>query len=553
MKGFLCAALISALGYQSAAFGKDIPPLPHLESRHGATQLIVDDHPYLMRAGELENSTPSDLRLMEATWPKLEAMHFNTAVVPAYWEIIEPKEGHFDFRSVDGLVAGARRHNMRLVLLWFGSWKNSMSSYVPAWVKWNTARFPRARRSDGSSIEILSAVSSENLRTDGNAFAALMAHLKAFDGGQHTVVVVQVENEIGMIPEARDHSPEAEAAFRAPVPAQLTDYLAAHKDSLQPDLLAAWKGHGLRTGGSWSETFGDSVWTDELFNAWTEALYTGKVAARGKAIYPLPMNVNAALVRPGRKPGEYPSGGPLPHLFDIWKAAAPSIDFLSPDLYFPNFTEWADKYVRPDNLLFIPETGRVSVAAMSANAAYAFAHLNAMGFSPYAPDYFSADEMKALGEAYAVLGELGPLISANQGTPRLQGFTAPAAFDGTANLSPQKFSFGPYIFEARFKMPPSVSTGQQEEKEIPGAHGGLIVQMGPDEFYVAGTGTTITFASTDMDRSIAGIEMIEDGHFAGGRWVRGRVLNGDDNNQGRNLRLPSGQFTIRHVRLYRYR
>jgi len=551
MKASLPAVLMLALA--TATHGKDVVPLPHLERHNGVSQLMLDGQPFLMRAGELENSTPSDLKRMETVWPRLAAMHFNTAIVPAYWELIEPREGQFDFRSVDGLIEGARRHHMRLVLLWFGRWKNSMSSYVPAWVKWDAVRFPRARRPDGTAIEILSALSPENLRADGNAFTALMTHLKAVDGTRHTVVLVQVENEVGMIPEARDHSPAADAAYHAPVPAQLTDYLAAHRDGLQPNLLAAWKRHGFQTGASWPETFGDSIWTEEFFNAWSEALYTGKVAARGKAIYPLPMNVNAALVRPGRKPGEYPSGGPLPHLFDIWKAAAPAIDFLSPDLYFPNFTEWAGKYVRPDNPFFIPETGRAGAAAMSADAAYAFARLGAMGFSPYAPDLFFAGEMKTLGEAYGVFAELSPLIAARQGTPRLQGFTVPAAFDGTPDLSAQTFRFGPYVFEAHFTMPPPVSTGQKEETEIPGAHGGLIVQVGPDEFYVAGTGTAITFASTDAGRPVAGIEMIEEGHFVDGHWARGRVLNGDDNNQGRNLRLPSGQFTIRHVRLYRYR
>ena len=233
--------------------------LPRLETVHGATQLIVDDKAMLLRAGELENSSASSDRYMSAVWPKLADMHFNAVLTPVYWELIEPSEGRFDFRSVDSAMASARRHGMRLVLLWFGSWKNSMSSYVPAWVKRNPDRFPRAQQSDGKPLEILSAFSATNLDADVRAFGALMRHVKSTDDDRHTVVMVQVENEVGMIPEARDHSEAANRVFDAPVPAELTDYLTKHRDGLAPDLKAAWEQHGFKTGAVWTETFGATV------------------------------------------------------------------------------------------------------------------------------------------------------------------------------------------------------------------------------------------------------------------------------------------------------
>jgi len=363
---------------------------------------------------------------------------------------------------------------------------------------------------------------------------------------------VQVENEVGMIPEARDHSPAASSVFDAAVPAELTDYLTKHRESLAPELRAFWEQHGAKRGVSWAETFGASVWTDELFTAWTEGRYSGAVAAKGKAESPLPMFVNAALVRPGRQPGQYPSGGPLPHLFDIWKAAAPAIDFLAPDLYFPNVVEWARKYAQPDRPLFIPETGRVSAAEMGANALYAFGGLNAIGFSPYAPEFLSPDESKVIAQVYDVVDQLTSLILANQGSPRIVGIKTPRAFDGTEALSAQKFTFGPSTFDVRFRQPPPISTGAREETEIPGAHGGLIIQTGDDEFFVAGTGMILKFLSNDRANPVAGIETVEEGRFEKGAWSRGRVLNGDETNQGRELRLASGQFTIRRLRLYRY-
>lgn len=526
--------------------------LPRLEANHGATQLIVDGAPVLLRAGELENSSASSDRYMASVWPKLAEMHFNAVLVPVYWELVEPEDGRFDFSSVDSSIANARRHNMRLVLLWFGSWKNSMSSYVPAWVKRNPDRFPRAQQSDGKPLEILSAFNRNNLDADARAFSALMRHVRTIDQDHQTVVMVQVENEVGMISEARDHSAAADHAFGAPVPAALTDYLARHRDNLVPDLKSAWEQHGSKSGASWADTFGASVWTDELFTAWTEGQYTNVVVAKGKAEYALPMFVNAALVRPGKLPGQYPSGGPLPHLFDVWKAATPAIDFLAPDLYFPNVVEWARKYARPGNPFFIPETGRVNAAEMSANALYAFASLNAIGFSPYAPEFLSNEERKVIAEAYDIVDQLTPLILANQGTSRMAGIKTPRAFDGAEDLSAQRFTLGQYTFGVHFKQPPPISTGAKEETEIPGAHGGLIIQLGDDDFIVAGTGMIISFLSSDRANVIAGIETVEEGRFDRNVWTRGRLLNGDDTNQGRELRLPAGQFTIRRLRLYRY-
>lgn len=525
--------------------------MPRLVLRHGATQIVIGGKPFLVRGGELENSSASSPEYMDsAVWPKAVAMHFNTVLAPVYWQLIEPREGTFDFGTVDGLIRGARQHKVRLVLLWFGTWKNSMSSYVPSWINRGQDRFPRAAQADGKTLDILSALSANNLNADASAFAALMRRLRAIDSVDHTVIMVQVENEVGMIPEARDHSAAANAAFNAPVPSALTDYLSKNKDRLAPELRKAWEDHGAKSGANWPETFGEGAQTDELFTAWTEARYTGEVAARGKAAYPLPMYVNAALIRPGKQPGQYPSGGPLPHLFDIWRAAAPAIDFLAPDIYFPNFMEWAQKYALPHNPLFIPESGRASAADLGADAFYAYAALNSMGFDVYAPEFLPAKQEKVLGDAYDVIDQLTPLILANQGTGKMAGIRTPVSFDGTENLAPQQFTLGDYIFDVRFKEPAPISTGAKTEAPMPGAHGGLIIQTAEDEYLVAGTGMIVTFGT--RGKGIAGIDSIWEGRFVNGTWVAGRNLNGDDDNQGRYLRMPSGEFTIRRVRLYTY-
>jgi beta-galactosidase GanA len=296
----LAAALL--LAAQAAAAQAADARLPHLRKQGTATQLVVDGEPFLIRGGELGNSTASDLERMRPTWARLRAMHLNTVVAPVSWELVEPVEGRFDFASVDGLLADARRNDMRLVLLWFGSWKNSMSSYAPAWVKTDQARFPRTEATRGQGQEILSPFAAANREADARAFAALMRHLREIDGARHTVLMVQVENETGMIPEARDHSPTADSLYAAPVPPELTAYLQRHRDALAPELRARWEAAGARAAGTWETVFGPGVHAEELFMAWHFARYHERVAAAGKAAYPLPMFANAALIRPGYLP-----------------------------------------------------------------------------------------------------------------------------------------------------------------------------------------------------------------------------------------------------------
>ncbi len=399
--------------------------IPHLEKQGTAFQFIVNGKPFLMLGGETGNSSASDLKYMNTIWPKIVKMHLNSLVVPVYWELIEPKEGEFNFTLVDSIITAARQNKIKLVFLWFGTWKNSMSCYVPLWIKSDQQRFPRAREKDGKAEEILTAFSKTNMETDAHAFAALMKHIKVFDEKEQTVVLVQVENEIGMIPDARDYCQSANEAFNSEVPQELIQYFKENKNKLNPHLYKLWEKNGFKTNGSWEDIFGKSLSTDEIFMAWKYAKYADFVAEVGKKEYPLPMYVNAALIRPGYKPGQYPSAGPLPHLFDIWKAAAPNIDFLSPDIYFPSFAEWVEKFDVPannnknfSNPLFIPEVGNTQSIA---NAFFAFGQHNAIGFSPFSIESLDNPENNQVANGYEVLTQLTPLILDNQGKGTMAG------------------------------------------------------------------------------------------------------------------------------------
>jgi beta-galactosidase GanA len=492
--------------------------VPHLRAKGTTQQLIVDGAPFLIRGGELGNSTASDLKYLQQFWPLFGKLGLNTILAPASWELIEPVEGQFDWRSIDGLLEQARAHDTRVVLLWFGAWKNSMSSYVPAWVKRDQARFPRSQLPDGRGMEILSPFVAANRDADTRAFVALMSHLRTVDARHRTVIMVQVENEIGMIPHARDYSTIANELFAGEVPAALLR---------------------SRAPGTWEQVFGRGSATEERFMAWHFATYVEAVASAGKRAYPLPLFVNAALVRPGRQPGEYPSAGPLPHLFDVWRAAAPSLDFLAPDIYFPNFVEWARAYAISGNPLFVPETGRAPDAT-PANGLYAIGELDAIGFSPFAIESYRPDD--ALGSAYDVLRQLAPLVLEHQGDDTMIGVRPPVSFDGVVDDTPQSFRMGDYTLHVAFK-------GTTPEPGKVEAHGGLIIRMSADEYLVAGQGLIVTFST---EGATAGIDSIWEGTFVDGRWVAGRLLNGDESHQGRHLRIPEGKFGIQRVRLYRY-
>jgi hypothetical protein len=522
--------------------------LPRLERRGSVTQLIVDGKPFLALAGELYNNSATSLEHMKPIWPRLKAMRLNTVLVPISWALLEPSEGKFDYTLVDGLIHEARAQDLRLVLLWFGSWKNTWSSYAPDWVKRDFARFPRVHLRNGSGTERLTPLNSANRDADARAFAALMRRIRAIDADAHTVIMIQVENEVGVIPDARDHSPMADAAYDQQVPGELIEYLKGHKDTLDPDLRAKWSAAGFRATGNWEAVFGPGPETEDLFMAWHYARYIGAVVQAGKAEYQLPMFANAALIRPSYAPGQYNSGGPLPHSMDIWKAGGPQIDFLAPDIYF-EFKKWCAGYDRPGNPLFIPEAA--GDAEGGANVFYAVGRHNAFGFSPFAIDGTKEPVAEnPLARSYDVLSQLAPLILENQ--PK--GRVAAALLE---ELTPsQNVSLGDYTLHVSGGGPRRPLFGQGAAiSQGPPAQTphGIFIAAGKDEFYLAGSGLNITFSANTPGPPVVGLATVEEGRFLDGRWARGRTLAGDDTGQGNNLSLRSDRSTILRVTLYRYK
>jgi beta-galactosidase GanA len=525
--------LLLLAGLQAGAANAQPASSPHLEKRGAATQLVVDGKPFLILGGELHNSSSSNLDYMKPVWPKLEAMGLNTVVTPLSWELIEPKEGSYDFSLVDGLIDQARAAHERIVFLWLASWKNGMSSYAPVWVKEDTKRFPRVVEY-GREVEILSPLGKATEQADAHAFAALMGHIKQVDGSQHTVLMMQVENEVGVLGDSRDHSPAANAAFDGEVPTKLTAYLQAHRATLYPDLRSLWDANGDKTSGTWSQEFGDTERADEVFMAWNYASYIQAVAAAGKAEYNIPMYVNTWLEGETTPPGDYPSGGPEPRVYDVWKAAGTSLDIYAPDLYAADFIAWCRRYHREGNPLFMPETrGREAGAE---NVFYALGEEAGIGFSPFAIES-EASDTDPLAASYHLIAQIEPLLLEHQSAGDVHGFVL------DHDHSAVDFTMNGYTLHVALDN----SFGGPAKSGF-----GLIMATGKDKFLGAGEGFRVTFTPRPESGAQVGIAAVVEGKFEDGNWVPGRRLNGDEDDQGAHWRFYPRAEAIEKVTLYRY-
>lgn len=515
----------------------------------------VHSRPFLMLAGEAHNSNSSTLRAMEPVWAKAKQLCLNTVLLPVTWELLEPQEGAFTFELVDGLIFEARRQGLRLGLLWFGAWKNGQCTYAPAWVKTDLTRFRRAevKRGENKSIlesfhgmeySTLSCLCQETQRADSRAFAALMAHLKAVDEGERTVLYVQVENEPGLMGAAREHSQEADQLFAQDVPAAFARYMRDHTGTMGEELRTAVEAG--QASGSWEAVFGPMA--EEVFQSYYVAKYIDGVAAAGKAEYDIPLTVNAWLEQ--GPPGSYPTGGPVSKMMEVYKFAAPHIDVVCPDIYVRNFCEVCNQYSRPDNPLLIPETATHSHAGP--RLVYTVGHYHAWGFSPFGFEDmgqpFGASEGFLFGmdtsdpllstpqnvEEYAwynrTLGQLTPLLAEAYGTQRLQAVISERPEENVMRFEQ---------FELRALMEPPMVTRQDGVC--------LALALGEDEFLVLGCGCMLRVGSTDPAKPHVDLLDAEEGELADGRWQVHRRLNGDET-ATLNLRTP----TLLRLKLFAY-
>lgn len=527
----LLALVIVTLSALSSGIAADAP---RFVQKDGRWALLVDGEPYLMLGGQIHNSSawPSEL---PAVWKSLAELHANTVEAPAYWEQIEPEPGKFDWANVDAIVNGAREHHLHVVLLWFGTWKNGNMQYVPQWIKTDPKRFPRVIRADGEPVDVLSANSRTNLEADKTAFVALMRHLKEIDGDIHAVLMVQVENESGIIGSVRDFSAESNREFDGQVPAQM--------------LVAAGKQPG-----TWREVFkGDA---DEIFQLYHQAVYVNEIAAAGKATFDIPIYMNVWLSglpaelpqRQMYQPGmQYPSGGAVQQWVGLWRKLAPAISACAPDIYTsdPDSVRAILKaYSRPDNPLIVPEIGR-----SDGFAKFLFAALGegAVGFSPFGVD----------PRGWNILGDAPSAAHARNFAlvePMVREL-AKLNFDGKlkaaieAGSTQQELDFGDWRATVGFGFP------QWDGRRAPGTndhHGAaLVAQLGPDEFLVTGVDASVSFHLPGrLPGMRSQILSAQEGSYENGVWKPVRLWNGDEVDRG--LQFHASDPAVVRVKLTRF-
>lgn len=530
------------------------PAHPHLRQDKTGTHLIVNGSPFLILGGETHNSAFSSARFLTDIWPMLKKQGFNTLLGAVTWEQIEPEEGTFDFSVLDEVILAAREHGMHIVLLWFGGYKNAVSTYVPGWVKRDSERFPRVRSIEAGGafkiLDVVSPLSEECVNADANAFGMMLAHLKEFDADHSTVVMVQVENEVGILGDSRDRSALAEAAFGEPVPEALLRYLAS--DETHSRFKARFP--NIRKDGehSWDEVFGAGEPADEAFMAYHFARYVGRVTESGKASYQLPLYanvwlnfdsaealdiglppsvINGAAVAGGMGPGRYPSGGPCPHVLDIWRFAAPSLDFIAPDSYLHNYEMVCKDYTELGNPLFIPEQRRDAHGAR--RMWLALGTYSALGVSPWGPEF----ESEPVGREYKLLSQVRNFILAASPAQRF-GFFFDELADPKLERSWNK-TFGEIeVIVDRVSVFGTV-----------GAGGGMVIQTGEDTFLLVGYGFQARFKGTKKTVVFTGILSSKEMEAQDGQLVQLRRWNGDEIRGGSAMAMPNeephhGEFPI---------
>jgi hypothetical protein len=518
--------------------------LPYLQKEGQVTKMMVNGKPFLIIGGEFHNSTSSSIGHMDKAgiWGTIAKGNYNTIIASASWELVEAAEGKFNFDEIDYLINNARENDVKIVLIWFASWKNGISSYIPGWIKRDQGKYPLVQTSDGTCLNVLSPVSNENaMKADAKAFSALMRHIRETDK-ENTVIMIQVENEVGVISSARDFSPAAEKAWKSNVPKDLMDYLKAHKGLLFPELEKIWAANGNKTKGNWEEVFGVShtntdnwqeyaFYTEEIFMAYHYAKYIGYVTNEGKKELNLPMYCNAWLKSPTSKyPGKFPSGGPLPEVLDVWRGAGPAIDFLAPDIYTDEYDWVLKQFSCSGNPIFIPE----STFDISKEL-YAIGEFDALGFSPFGLDiesrminFYNPDSagLKNLYKGNGILSEMDQLILSNYGSGKMRGMFVDEA------ATRQSVEIGDFIISATLMQSALQKTADPSSESVRKSRktgGVLIIQEGDEEFYIIAKDVMISFDLKDKSSKLHAVtESVDEGTFINGEWKRGRRLNGDE-------------------------
>lgn len=523
-------------------------PIPRIETQNGRHALIVDGEPYLVLGAQSNNSSSWPATLPQV-WSAMDQLHINTLEIPIYWEQFEPQPGVYDYSVMDSIIKQARERNLRVILLWFATWKNGSNHYMPQWMKLKPDTYFNMVNKNGEPIDSPSPHAQATLEADIKAFSMFMNHLKEVDP-QHTVIMVQVQNEPGSWGSVRDYSKDANKLFESKVP----------KEALKAMEVSS------NNGGTWKQVFGEHA--EEYFHVWHVASYIGQVASAGKAIYSLPLYVNGAIrnpINPG--PPYYQVGGPNDNVLDLWKAAAPDIDLLAPDIYFKDtqtYLKSLEVYSTKTNPLFVPETfwhedfPKFFYAALGEGA---------IGYAPfglddtrlrigpdgkpmtskdmYEPTALNFKLFKPMADVIAKLNYDGHIQTAIQLLPIDPEAEKGGAVDRENYVTDQTISLKSWDLNIAFGTFDRMSRSSFQPKHPDGRL--LVAELDTNEFLLVGYHCRVMFEPSGKyaDKPWWFLS-VEEGHYENGTFVMDRILNGDQTDWGLNFDTPK----VLRVKLY---
>jgi hypothetical protein len=496
------------------------------------------------------NSSNGCWELIDTAIEAVKKYHGNTLEVPVYWFQLEPKEGQFDLTVTEELIKRVRNAGLHLVILWFGFSKNTEMTYLPEWAKDDPQRFRLAVSWDGSPIPLISPHYEAAIEADKKAFVQLMGCIKRVDEKERTVLAVQVENEVGLQPTDRCYSTKAQEDFEKGVPAALNGVTLEGAGASGKD-------------NTWYGRFGYHA--HEAFSAWYFGVAIEKIAAAGKAVYPdLPLYMNTMIgeVRQEIAGHSYSSGSPVGRVLDIWKRAAPSICLYAPDIYMAHHSGYVRTckiHTRPDNALFIPETG-TGGDAFALDYIHAAVDYGAIGICGFGAEH-TLDSGGALTEdsqkvatSTQIIASMAPILLKDRLNEKLFCVTQ-EEFELQRYVKREKYHL---TFNFTNRTPKGGIMGRSlrvgaliaDNPEVFTQRGRAIVyEASPAEFYMAGVGLTVRFIyraepddhcppktwSTQAATEISAYT-VEEGHFTpDGEWVCEFQRRGDEIGSGAYL------------------
>ena len=483
--------------------------LPYIDKKNNVPHLIVDSEPFLILGLQWACNSCFSPETMGPLFPAARELGCNTAVLPVYWQEVEPELNRYDFSLVDYRIDQARKNGLRLVLLWFASYKNAEECYAPEYIRNNIKTYRRVVKKDGSHQHAcLCPTGADALERDKKAVKKLMKHLSEKESKKNTVILFQVENEPGIMGSDRCYCDECQALFKK-----------GKYDSKYDEYAA------------------------ETFTAECVARYVDSVAEAAKKAYPLPMYANVWLGGGhGSNPGEnYPSGGAVPHQLDTWKKIVKNLDFIAPDIYqhgYRDFQKLCTAYGGDDNVLYIAEHSSDMTGRAERNVFYAIGEYNAIGFDPWAIDQSFPDQShpplvspvdgtrgphaSGLRDSYLAIAQAMPAVTAAQGTNDLFTFVQePGESWGTSCRT------GDFDLSITYTHPEKAARG-------------MIICLHHNEFLALGVGFRVIVKTKAPNSKQVQIANVEKGRYENQKWkpIHPIVREVAIHEPGVNLRYP---------------